>query len=160
MFSGRFVGTDAKRPRWRFTGSYAATPRLQIGLEFNPAAGEVGPIANWVALTETERWPMVTLGTSSDRIFSPPGTQSVYATAARSLSNSAAVYGGVSYGGFEKRPVFPWGVNLRLTERLDGMAMHDGRNTHLMLTQNMGDHNVTLLWVKTRYLGVSIGRSF
>lgn len=154
------MGTDAKRPRWRFTGAYAFTPRFQAGLEFNPAAGEVGPIANWVALTETDRWPMVTLGTSSDRIFSPPGTQSVYVTAARSVSTRAAVYGGVSYGGFERRPVFPWGANLRLADTLDGMVMNDGRNTHLMLTHAAGDHSVTLLWVKTRYLGVSIGRSF
>lgn len=129
-------------------------------MEVNPAAGEVGPIANWVALTETERWPMVTIGTSSDRIFSPPGAQSVYLTAAKSLSAQAAVYGGVSFGGFEKRPVFPWGVNLRLMDKMDGMVMHDGRNTHLMLTRDMGDCSLTLLWVKTRYLGVSLGRSF
>jgi hypothetical protein len=56
--------------------------------------------------------------------------------------------------------VFPWGANLRLTDTMDGMVMHDGRNTHLLLTRDLGDHSVTLLWVKTRYVGLSVGRSF
>ena len=41
--------------------------------------------ATWFVLTETERRPALFLGTSSDRIGSPEGTQSYYLTGAKYL---------------------------------------------------------------------------
>ncbi len=44
-FSARFVEFDIDRARYRFTGMYRLNERLQLGLEFNPGAREVGPIS-------------------------------------------------------------------------------------------------------------------
>ena len=62
---------------------YRVHPKLQIGLEINPAAEEIGPLLNWFLLTETERRPALFFGTSSDRIGSPEGEQSYFLTAAK-----------------------------------------------------------------------------
>lgn len=147
------------RPRWRFNGSYRLTPRLQVGAEYNAAAGEWTPTANWIALAETERAPMLSFGTSSDRIFSPPHTQAYYATVAKGYGKFGP-YVGVSYSEWEDRLLFPFGANIALSDRWDLLPMHDGRNTHLLLTHKFERMNVSLLVVKMRYPGVSIGFSF
>ena len=68
------------RPQWRFTANYRLHQRLQVGIELNPKAKEVGPLATLFLLTETGTRPALFLGTSSDRIGSPAGEQSYFAT--------------------------------------------------------------------------------
>ena len=55
-----------------------------ITIEAGRAAGKVSPLANWLALPETEKRPALILGTSSDRLGTPSG-QSFYATLSKSL---------------------------------------------------------------------------
>jgi hypothetical protein len=137
------------------------TPRFQAGVEWNPGAKEIGPVANWIVTPETERWPMVSLGTSSDRIFSPPHTQSYYATFAKSLpALRAAPYVGISYSEWEDTLLFPFGVNFALHHRWDLLGMNDGRNSHVLLTYKMETMNVSLMLIKMRHPGVSVGFSF
>jgi len=155
------VDTDAVRPRWRFNFSYRLSPRWQIGAEYNAAAGEWSPTASWIATTETATRPLVTFGTSSDRIFSPPGHQAYFVTVAKSLPGRRwGPYVGVSYGEWEERLVFPWGVNYALDERWDALLLHDGRNTHGLLTLKGENWNLTLMSVRMRRFGVSVGYSF
>lgn len=155
--SGRYVGTSAERPRWRFNVARRVTPRAQIGLEYNPAADEVTPTANWVAMTETEALPMVSFGTSSDRIFSPPGKQAYFVTAAKSLGDTASPYIGLSWSSWEDTLLVPFGCNFAITPKLDGLVLNDGRNTHFLLTVKGQGTNASLLLVKGRYWGVSLG---
>ena len=61
-----------------------------MGYEYNPAAEEVNFIGNWVAHPETPNLPMVTFGTSSDRIFTPAGYQNYFVTFAKSIPENAA----------------------------------------------------------------------
>ncbi|HRF60206.1 MAG TPA: hypothetical protein PLH94_09875 [Fimbriimonadaceae bacterium] len=137
------------------------TPRLKLGLEYNPAIDEVNPIGNWIALPESEKTPMVSFGTSSDRIFSPEGTRAYFTTFAKGLPGGRiAPYVSVSYSEWEKRFLFPFGANVVLDEHWDVMGMNDGRNTHLLLTYKMPTSNVTLMLVKMRHVGISYGWSF
>lgn len=150
------MDTNAERPRWRFTATHAITPRLQAGLEFNPVAGEVGLIGNWIVLTETVRQPLLVAGTSSDRIFSPEGTRATYLTASKSLSPSFAPYIGLSYSQWEDRVLVPFGANVALGAPWDLLLMHDGRNTHLLLTRKFERASVSAIWVKCARLGISV----
>lgn len=155
------MDTKADRPRWRFTASHRITPRLQVGIEANPGASEIGPIGNWVALTETAKQPMVSFGTSSDRIFSPEGNQSYYMTVAKSIpGSSVAPYVSLYYSEWEDRFIFPFGANIALSEEWDFLPMHDGRNTHLLLTYKLPGANVTVMLVKMQRFGVSVGWGF
>lgn len=110
---------------------------------------------------ETEKSPTLSFGTSSDRIFSPEGKRAYYATVAKGLPGGRiAPYVSVSYSEWEKRLLFPFGANVMLDKRWDFMPMHDGRNTHLLLTYKLPASNVTLMLVKMRFPGISYGWSF
>ncbi len=140
---------------------YRATPRLQVGIEGNLAAEEAGPLLNWVALAETEHTPMLTLGTSSDRIFSPKGNQAYYATAAKGVHGTPfAPYVGVSWSEWEERLLFPAGVNVALSPAWDFMQMYDGRNCHALLTHKTPSVSWTVMLVKMKHVGLSAGVGF
>ncbi len=137
------------------------TSRLQVGVEWNPGANEVGPVANWIMTPETEKWPMVSLGTSSDRIFSPPGFQSYYLTFGKSIPGlPVAPYVSLFYSEWERKMIFPFGVNIALTPAWDFLPMNDGRNTHLLLTHKFQKSNISLMLIKMRHPGLSLGFSF
>lgn len=107
-------------------------------------------------MTENARQPLLVAGTSSDRIFSPAGTRATYITAAKSLSPSFAPYAGLSYSQWEDRVLVPFGANVALGTPWDLLLMHDGRNTHVLLTRKFERLNVSAIWVKCARLGVSV----
>lgn len=140
---------------------YRATPRLGVGLEFNPVVGEVVPNFNWIAMTETESLPMVTFGLSSDRIFTDEGNLAFMTTFAKSIpGTSLAPYVGVNYSQAEDGWLFPAGVNWTIDEHWSLLPMYDGRNGHLMLTYAQKNWNVTGLYLKGQRWGLSIGIGF
>ncbi len=104
---------------------------------------------------------MVSLGTSSDRIFSPSGTQSYYVTFAKGFPRyRIGPYVSVFYSEWEDKIIFPFGVNVSLAPQWDFLPMHDGRNTHLLLTYKLAKTNVSLMLIKMRHPGISLGFSF
>ena len=157
----RYVNTDAKRPKYRINLVNRITSRLQFGAEWNPGVGEVNPVANWVITPESKTAPMVNIGTSSDRIFSPKGTQAVFVTAAKGFPEyKVAPYVSLSYSGWEKKFIFPVGMNFALDPKWDILAMNDGRNSHVLLTYKLPRTSLSALLVKMRYPGVSLGFAF
>ncbi len=68
MYGMRLLSKPRPRATVRMTLTYKFHPRLTAGVEYNPGADEVAPIANLLVLTETRRRPALILGTSSDRI--------------------------------------------------------------------------------------------
>jgi hypothetical protein len=134
-----------------------------LGAELNPAANELVPNANWIAHAETERWPMVSFGTSSDRIFTPEGNQAYYVTFAKGLPETQiAPYLSVSYSEFERRLIYPFGVNMGIHQNWDFLVMNDGRKTHLLLTHKTLSMNTSLMLIdlKRPRWGLSIGFGF
>jgi hypothetical protein len=126
----------------------------------NPAVGEVGPIATWFFLTESGRRPAAFLGTSSDRIGSPEGTQAYYLTLAKNLDPvPISVYGSVNYSEWDEGINFPFGANLEVRPGWTIQPMYDGNRTHLLGTYSAERYSVTLIyaWLESAGIAASIG---
>jgi hypothetical protein len=161
MFSLRYVDTDLARPRWRGTVNYRVIPTLQLGVEYNPVAGEIGPLATWFVVTETERRPALFLGTSSDRIGSPEGTQSYYLTAAKYLPPvRTSPYVSLNYSEWDTGWNVPFGANVELGRGFSAQPMYDGRRTHLLGAYANQRYSVTLLWAWLERAGAAVSVGF
>lgn len=161
MFSLRYVDTELDRPRWRSTASYSLLPTLQVGVEFNPAAGEIGPIATWFLLTETERRPALFLGTSSDRIGSPEGEQAYFLTGAKYIpALRVAPYVSLNYSEWDERFNVPFGANVELGGGLSVRPMYDGHRTHLIGSFATERFSVSALWVWLEKAGIAVSVGF
>jgi hypothetical protein len=160
-FSLRWVDTELDRPRWRSTLNYRVHPRLQLGVELNLAADEVGPLVTWFLLTENERRPALFLGTSSDRIGSPAGEQAYFLTAAKHHSSwPVSAYVSLNYSEWDDDFNLPFGVEVELGERFSLRPMYDGQRTHLMFNYLGQRYNASLLWVWLERFGVAFSTSF
>jgi len=159
----RFITNTIDRAKWRNTLTYQVTPRLSVGVEYNPLAGKVSPLANIVALTETRKRPALILGTSSDRIGTPSG-QSVYATLSKSLERetnlSVAPYIGVAYGTYEDRLRVVGGLNIYFRERWSSTILFDGVRVHPTLNYTRGRHQFGVILERGRNPGLSYSISF
>jgi hypothetical protein len=157
----RYVDTDLDRPRWRSTLSYRLHQRLQLGVELNPEADEVGPLVTWFLLTEDERRPALFLGTSSDRIGSPAGTQSYYLTVAKHHPSwPVSAYVSLNYSEWDDALNLPFGVEVELGQHFSVRQMYDGQRTHLMLNYAGRNFGASLLWVWLDRIGIAFSTQF
>lgn len=145
-------GIDVERAQWRNTLSYQFTSTFSAGIEYNPLADDVGPIANWLALPETEDTPALILGTSSDRIGTPSG-RAVYATLSKDVEDwtglPVAPYAGLSYSGYDEEVDVIGGLSIRWSEDWTSTHMWDGHNLHHLLETTLaGGHTIGLLVVE------------
>lgn len=159
----RVIANQIDRAKWRNTLTYRFHPRFTAGVEYNPLAGKVSPLANIVALTETHRRPALILGTSSDRIGTPSG-QSFYATFSKNLRHSTglpiAPYVGVAYGTFEDRARVIGGLNINLSERWSSTILFDGVRVHPTANYARGRHQFGVIFERGRNPGASYSISF
>ena len=159
----RVISNTIDRAKWRNTLTYRFHPKFTAGVEYNPLAGKVSPLANVVALTETHKRPALILGTSSDRIGTPSG-QSFYATFSKSLKHSTglplAPYVGVAYGTFEDRARIIGGLNFSLTERWSSTILFDGVRVHPTANYTYGRHQIGVIFERGRHPGASYSVSF
>ncbi|MCG3121081.1 MAG: hypothetical protein ALAOOOJD_04028 [bacterium] len=159
--SGRYVDTGLERPRWRFTANYRLLSRLQIGVEFNAAAREVGPLLTWYLLTESHSQPALFLGTSSDRIGSPKGAQSYYLTGAKHLWQlPLSVYASLNYSEWDEGLNFPFGVNVELPLNFSLRQMYDGDRSHLLLAHDYRRFSFSLLYIWYERFGAAMAVGF
>ncbi len=143
------------------TANYRVIPTLQLGAEFNPVAGEVGPLVTWFLLTETERRPAVFFGTSSDRIGSPEGTQAYYVTAAKYLpALHVSPYASLNYSEWDGGWNLPFGANIELGRGVSVQPMYDGHRTHLLGTYATARFSMTLIWAWLERAGVAVSVGF
>ena len=159
----RVIANQIDRATWRNTLTYRFHPRFTAGVEYNPLAGKVSPLANVVALTETHRRPAVILGTSSDRIGTPFG-QSFYATASKNLKHSTglpiAPYVGIAYGTFEDRLRAIGGLNINIAERWSSTILFDGVRVHPLVNYTRGRHQLGVIFERGRNPGLGYSISF
>jgi hypothetical protein len=155
------VDTELERPRWRLTASYRVLPTLQLGIEHNPVAEELVPLATWFLVTETESRPAAFLGTSSDRIGSPEGTQAYYLTVAKSFpALRASPYASLNYSEWDQGVNFPFGASFDLGRGFSFQPMYDGQRTHLLATYSTEHWTATLMWVWLEEVGVAASFGF
>ena len=130
-------------------------------MEVNPEAEEIGPLVTWFLVTEDERRPALFLGTSSDRIGSPAGTQSYYLTASKHHPSwPVSAYASVNYSEWDGGLNFPFGAYVDLGHGLSLQPMYDGQRPHLLLNLNRGRYGVSLLWVWLEKPGISFNLGF
>lgn len=124
------------------------------------AADEVGPLATVFVLFESHRRPALVLGTSSDRIGSPAGTQSYYATFAKHIPRTPfAPYVSVNYSEWDEEVNFPFGVNIQGPAGFSLLPMYDGAKSHLLGSWANDRFSVTAIaaWYERFGLAVSTG---
>jgi hypothetical protein len=159
----RVIANQIDRAKWRNTLTYRFHPRLTAGIEYNPLAKKVSPIANVVAVTETHQRPALILGTSSDRIGTPSG-QSFYATLSKSLKHATdlpvAPYIGVAYGTYEDRARIIGGLNITLSGLWSSTILFDGVRIHPLLNYTYGRHQFGMILERGRNPGASYSISF
>ena len=123
--------------------------------------GEVGPIANWFALTETDSRPAVICGTSSDRIGTPRGRQAVFMTVSKQLGRlPAAPYFSINYSSTDRKINFPFGAIVQLSNAWSLMPMYDGHASHTLITWSGKRESISLIWAWNRRFGASLGYHF
>ena len=159
----RVIANQIDRAKWRNTLTYRFHSRFTAGIEYNPLAKKVSPLANLVAITETHTRPALILGTSSDRIGTPSG-QSFYATLSKSLKHHTglpvAPYFGVAYGTFDDRARAIGGLNINFNERWSSTILFDGVRVHPLMNYTYGRHQFGFILERGRNPGGSYSISF
>lgn len=132
-----------------------------MGIEYNPDAGEFGPLLTWFLVTEEGRRPALFLGTSSDRIGSPKGTQSYYLTATQHHPAwPVSAYVSLNYSEWDGGFNVPFGAHVELGRGFALQPMYDGQRSHLLLHYNRERYGVSLLWVWLEEAGISFNLRF
>lgn len=161
VFSLRYVDTELSRPRWRATANYRLLRSLQLGVEYNPAAGEVGPLATWFVLSEGRLRPAAFLGTSSDRIGSPEGTQAYYLTVAKHVAPlRASPYVSLNYSEWDEGWNIPFGAHVDIGRGFSVQPMYDGHRTHLLGSFATERFSATLVWAWLERAGLAVSAGF
>lgn len=162
-FGVRVIANQIDRARWRNTLTYRFHARLTAGVEYNPLAGKVSPLANLLVLTETNGRPALILGTSSDRIGTPSG-QSYYATLSKNLRRATglpvAPYAGLAYGTHEDRLRPIGGLNFYYKRNWSATALFDGVRVHPLLNYARDRHAFSLILERGRNPGLSYSVTF
>jgi hypothetical protein len=159
----RLLTNQIPRAAVRLTLTYKFHPRVQAGIEYNPRASELAPLANILVLTETRRRPALMIGTSTDRIGTPSG-QSFYFTLSKNLRRETglpiAPYVGAAYGTFDDRLRPIGGLSIGLNKHFSILATYNGVNVHPLLIFSHGRHALSLIMVKGRDPGMSYSITF
>jgi hypothetical protein len=136
---------------------------LSAGIEVNPFAEQVSPLANWRMLSETDLRPAVMVGTSSDRIGTPSG-QSFYLTISKDVSRwlraPIAPYVGVAYGTYESRARVIGGMNIQLTDSISSLVLFDGVKVHPTVSWSRERHTFSFVLAHSSDPGVSYSVGF
>jgi hypothetical protein len=161
VVSTRYIDTPIDRPRWRSTALMRVHPRLQAGIEWNPAVGEVAPQATLFLLGGDGGGTVAFVGTSSDRIGSPEGTQGYFLTVARALRGAHVLpYVSLHYSEWDERVLVPFGAQIGLPAGLSLQPMYDGARSHL-LVQWVGERaSVGFVWAWLERPGVTVSFGF
>jgi hypothetical protein len=142
---------------------YRLTQDLQLGVEYNPLAEEVGPLVNYRAMRETRNRPALSFGTSSDRIGTPSG-RAYYATFSKDLEPYTklpmSAYFSFLYGTHDEELVYPFGVNLRLGRQWTFNPQYDGRSFHGLLSYAWGRYSVTGMLIRWKHPGIAFNVGF
>ncbi|MFN3649847.1 MAG: hypothetical protein ACK47B_09705 [Armatimonadota bacterium] len=151
------------RAKWRNTLMYRLSQDLQVGIEYNPLADDVGPLVNWRLLRETATRPAVSVGTSSDRIGTPYG-RAYFVTISKDLERETglpiAPYFSVLYGSFDDELVYPFGMVIRLGDQWSVTPTFDGHAFHQLVTYSWDRYSVSGLLIRGRYPGIAVNVGF
>ncbi len=155
----RVIPGEIDRAAWRNTLMYRVGEDFQLGVEYNPLVGQVGPLVNWRVMRESDSQPAIILGTSSDRIGTPYG-QAYYVTVSKEVTEGLSLYVGASYSEFEDKILYPAGATFQLDENWGGMVLYDGRNFTPVASYSWDTYSLSVLVARMRHPGVAFSVGF
>ena len=161
----RVIPDAVKRARWRNTAVFRFLPTLTAGVELNLLSDEekANPLANWVAVTETQNRPALIFGTSSDRIGTPFG-QSFYGTVSKDLKPHSGIpiapYAGAAFGTYEDKWRAIGGVNIRFPKNFSSLIIYDGVKVHPTASWAHRNFVLTLLLAAGKDPGIGASATF
>ena len=161
----RVIPDAVKRARWRNTLQFRFLPRFTAGVELNLLSDEekVNPLANYLALTETQTRPALIFGTSSDRIGTPTG-QSFYGTVSKDLKPHTGIpiapYAGVAFGTYEDKWRAISGVNIRFPLNFSSLIIYDGVKVHPTASWSYQNFTFTFLLAAGKDPGLGLSAAF
>ena len=118
-------------------------------------------MATWFLVRESHLRPLAFLGTSSDRIGSPEGTQAYYATFAKNLEViPVSPYVSLNYSEWDDGFNVPFGAYIHLGHGVSLQPMYDGDRTHLLATYATGRFSVSAIWAWLEEPGVAASVGF
>ena len=158
-YSTRVIPGQISRAQWRNTLMYKINSDIQVGVEYNPLANDVGPLMNWRVLREGAGQPAIIIGTSSDRIGTPSG-RAFYVTFSKSVSDGIGLYVGASYSQYEDKVLIPAGASFRLSDDWNALLVFDGVKFHPMVTYSWERYSVTLLLAELKQPGINFTVGF
>jgi hypothetical protein len=156
----RYADVPQKRPRSRLTLDYNVNESFQLGLEYNFLVKELGFRSSLILLQESARTPQVHLNTSSDRIGTPEGYQQVSLSIAKTIPETpVAPYVSLTYSGFNKKFLLPFGMNVDLHPQWNLLYMYDGRKSHVLVTFATKELYLQggLVWLKHPLITIGTG---
>lgn len=155
----RVLSNQIPRATWRNTLVYRVNEDLQVGVEYNPLANDLGLLANWRVMREGPDRPAIILGTSSDRIGTPYG-RAYYMTVSKQLTDEFGVYVGASWSEFEQKILIPAGASVRMSDNWSALFLYDGVNFHPTVSYAWERYSVTFLMVQSRNPGIAFTVGF
>lgn len=142
---------------------YRLTQDLQLGIEYNPLADDLGPLLNYRAIRETRNRPALSFGTSSDRIGTPRG-RAVYGTLSKDLQPyvrlPVSVYFSALYGTWDDEFVFPFGLHYRFARGWTFNPQFDGHAAHGLVTYSWDRYSVSGMLIRWRHPGIAFNVGF
>ena len=161
----RVIPDAVKRARWRNTLAYQFSSTFSAGVELNLLSEKeiANPLANWLAITETEIRPALILGTSSDRIGTPTG-QSFYGTVSKDLKPQTGIpiapYAGVAFGTYEHKWRAIGGANIRFLQNFSSLIIYDGVKVHPTASWAYRNFVSTFLLAASKNPGIGVSAAF
>lgn len=163
IFSLRYLSNQIDRATLRTTLTFKFHQRITAGIEYNPLADDVHPLANVLLMTETRKRPALMIGTSTDRIGTPGG-QAYYALFSKNLRRETklpiAPYVGAAYGTFEDRWRPVGGLNIGFTEHFTALVTFDGVHVHEIVNYAWRRHVFSFVLVRGKNPGFSYSITF
>ncbi len=159
----RWIPEKPDHGKWYLNLSYQFTDSFRAGVDYRPLTEDLGLLMNWRVFSENEHWrPALVLGTSNDD-FGGINSQAFFATLSKHLwtvSNlDISAYGGTTYieSLREFRPV--GGLHFR-RDAWTAMLMYSGRDEHVTLSRQLGNHTVSVLLFDLKLPGIAYGFNF
>lgn len=153
------LSNQIPRATLRNTLMYRVNADLQVGLEYNPLANDLGLLANWRVLREGPDRPAIILGTSSDRIGTPYG-RAYYMTVSKEVTDGVGLYVGVSWSEFEQKLLIPAGASFRFSDNWTALFLYDGVNFHPTVSYAWDCYSLTFLMIQARDPGIGFTVGF
>jgi len=166
IFSFRWIPEKDDNGQIYFALRFVVHPDISLGLDVRPLTDDVGFLATWRAVEETQRRPALVLGTSNDDFTDGDdeiNSQTLYGMLAKNLFNvgpvNVAPYAGAAWI-FELEEVRPLGgINFGV-DNFSTLIQYSGTDTHLNVSYRHHKSVLSFIYWGLKYPGLAYTQRF